>query len=356
MSASSSPASRRIAILGHNNFDMLRFGFAMVVFLVHAYVLSGNIQLSWLGDVLSSEVAVRSFFIVSGFLIFMSYENSRGLRNYFEKRARRIYPAYFTIVVLCALLGSLLSMHVPYDYFSASGLYQYLAVNLVFLNFVHPNLPGVFTDNTLQAVNGALWTLKIEALFYLSVPLLAWLFKRIGRWQGLALVYAVSFAYICVMGALAQRGGGIYLELQRQLPGQMVYFMAGATLFCYYAQFATHWKPMLVLALGIMLLTKMWGIGFGFAEPAALAVLVIYTACVFPYLGNFGKFGDFSYGVYIMHFPILQTLIAFGIFRNNPWGGLLLALGLVMLGAFLMWHLVEKRFLRKSSHYVAVNC
>lgn len=348
-----SSASRGAPIPEFNNFDLLRFCFAAVVFLVHAHALSGSAQLSWLSEVLSSEVAVRSFFIVSGFLVFMSYENSHGLRNYFEKRARRIYPAYFTIVMLCAVLGSLLSTQALHDYLSASGVYKYLAANLVFLNFVHPVLPGVFTGNALQAVNGALWTLKIEVMFYLSAPLLAWLFRRIGRWQGLLLVYAISFAYSFALGELAQRGGGIYLELQRQLPGQLMYFMAGAALFYYHAQFTEHWKPVFTLALGIMLLTKIWGVGF--AEPAALAVLVIYTACVFPYLGNFGKFGDFSYGVYIVHFPILQTLIALGVFRNNPWSALLLASALVMLGAFLMWHLVEKRFLRKSSHYVAVN-
>lgn len=354
MTSPDSSASPGARIPECNNFDLLRFCFAAIVFLVHAHALSGSAQLSWLSRVLSSEVAVRSFFIVSGFLIFMSYEKSHGLRNYFEKRARRIYPAYFTIVMLCAVLGALLGTHAPLDYLLASGVYKYLAANLVFLNFVHPVLPGVFTGNALQAVNGALWTLKIEVMFYLSVPLLAWLLQRIGRWQGLVLLYAISFAYSFAMGELAQRGGGgIYLELQRQLPGQLMYFMAGAALFYYHAQFAGHWKPMLALALGIMLLGKAGG--FGFAEPAALAVLVIYAACVFPYLGNFGKFGDFSYGVYIVHFPILQALIALGVFRNNPWSALLLASALVMLGAFLMWHLVEKRFLRKSSHYVAVN-
>ena len=349
-----SSVSRSVPIPGRNNFDLLRFCFAVMVFLVHAYQLSGNAQLSWLSDVLSSEVAVRSFFVVSGFLIFMSYENSRGLRNYFEKRARRIYPAYFTIVVLCALLGSLLSMQASRDYFFTPGLYQYITANLVFLNFVHPNLPGVFADNTPHAVNGALWTLKIEVLFYLSVPLLTWLFRRIGRWQGLALVYITSFVYAYVMGEVAQRSGGeFYLELQRQLPGQMMYFMAGTALFYYYAQFVAHWKILLASALGGILLAKGWNVGI--AEPAALGILVIYAACVFPYLGNFGKFGDFSYGLYILHFPILQTLIAFGMFRGSPWGGLWLAVALVMIAAFLMWHLVEKPFLRKSSHYVAVN-
>ena len=76
-------------------------------------------------------------------------------------------------------------------------------------------------------------------------------------------------------------------------------------------------------------------------------------AYIFPYLGNFGKYGDFSYGVYIVHFPILQILIAVGIFDANPLGALVFASVLVMMAAYLLWHMVEKPFLIKSSHYLA---
>jgi peptidoglycan/LPS O-acetylase OafA/YrhL len=44
-------------------------------------------------------------------------------------------------------------------------------------------------------------------------------------------------------------------------------------------------------------------------------------------------------------------LIALGVVERGPVPFLLLSLSLVFLGAFLMWHLVEKRFLRTSSHY-----
>jgi peptidoglycan/LPS O-acetylase OafA/YrhL len=90
-------------------------------------------------------------------------------------------------------------------------------------------------------------------------------------------------------------------------------------------------------------------------EPIALAIIVVYFACIFPYIGNFGKYGDFSYGMYIVHFPILQVLISFGLFKDSPW--LMLAIGGLMIFtiAILFWNFIEKPFLRKSSHYVAVN-
>ncbi len=89
-----------------NNFDAIRFGLAFIVFLVHTYELSRAEGLRFLSQILSSQVAVEAFFVVSGFLIFMSYEKSADIRKYAVKRARRIYPAYVAVVVLCALLGT----------------------------------------------------------------------------------------------------------------------------------------------------------------------------------------------------------------------------------------------------------
>jgi peptidoglycan/LPS O-acetylase OafA/YrhL len=76
--------------LRQKNFDLLRFGIAFVVFLVHAHALSAQSELSELSKWLSSGLAVKSFFVVSGFLIFRSYEESISAANYFRKRFRRI--------------------------------------------------------------------------------------------------------------------------------------------------------------------------------------------------------------------------------------------------------------------------
>jgi peptidoglycan/LPS O-acetylase OafA/YrhL len=92
---------------------------------------------------------------------------------------------------------------------------------------------------------------------------------------------------------------------------------------------------------------------FKFIEVFPLAIIVIYFACIFQNFGNFAKYGDFSYGIYILHFPILQALVQSGLFNSNPCLAFCLALILVLVGAFLLWHLVEKHFLQKSSHYLA---
>lgn len=336
-----------------NNFDFLRFLFAFIVFLVHAYVLSGANQFSIFANFLSSEVAVKSFFVVSGFLIFRSFENSSSIKSYFLKRLCRIYPAYIFIVLLCAFLGCFFSVQSYGEYFSLPVL-KYVAANLLFLNFLQPNLPGLFENNTIHAVNGALWTLKIEMLFYLFVPFAAIAFRQFGRFKMLTFFYITSILYTVIMVALANQSGlNLYLELQRQLPSQIAFFIAGAAGYYYFQYLVIYGKWLALLAL-VTFALKAW-LPWVAIEPIALAIIVVYLACVAPSAGNFGKYGDFSYGIYIIHFPILQLLISMGLFIDSPWLMLVIACLLIVMIAFLFWHLIEKPFLRKSSHYLVAG-
>jgi peptidoglycan/LPS O-acetylase OafA/YrhL len=348
--ASNAPLDQR---LRQNNFDLLRFAFSFMVFLFHAHALSGAQELAIFSRYLSADIAIKSFFVVSGFLIFMSYENSGSVSDYFGKRIRRIYPAYAVVILASVLLGGVFSSYGLSDYLSLS-LLKYIAANLLLLNFLQPDLPGLFQHNLLQAVNGALWTLKIEVLFYLLVPLAVMAFTRLGRLPVLMVMYVGSVIYSAAMGALAaQSGSGLYLELQRQLPGQLAFFVAGAAGYYYFHLLSRYALPLMAAAVAAFMVQG-W-LPWMVVQPLALGMVVVYMACFFPYLGNLGKYGDFSYGIYIVHFPVLQLLIAYGSFERAPWLALLTAMALVMVAAMLLWHFIEKPFLRRSSHYVAAD-
>lgn len=118
-------------------------------------------------------------------------KNATDNKRYFLKRALRIYPAYFCIVLICAVMGVFFSAYSWREYWSLS-LLKYIAANLVFLNFLQPNLPGLFESNAIQAVNGALWTLKIEVMFYLFVPLAVMAFRKFGRLTVIVALYIAS--------------------------------------------------------------------------------------------------------------------------------------------------------------------
>jgi len=338
--------------LTKNNFDLLRLLFAGTVCLVHSYELSGYQQLGWIASILSSAVAVKAFFVVSGFLIFMSFERSSSLASYASKRARRIYPAYFFVVMLCALGLTFVSSKNPGEYFSLTWV-KYVFSNLIFLNFLQPSLPGVFEANKFAAVNGALWTLKIEVMFYLTVPFFVYLFRKFAHLPILVLIYCSSVAYVWLLAAIAERtGSGMYVELGRQLPGQLSYFISGAFFYYFLALFERR-ALYFVIAASLILAVNMF-LPLPLFEPFALATIVIFFG-LFLHLGNFGKFGDFSYGVYILHFPIIQLLLHGGWFRESPWYFLMAVILITTTGAIAMWHLVEKWFLFRTSHYIAAT-
>lgn len=342
------------ASLHQNNFDLLRFTFAFMVFLVHAHVLSQRPELAALSRWLSAELAVESFFVVSGYLVFMSFENSASTADYLEKRARRIYPAYFAVVVAAAAAGIALTQ-LPLGAYLSSGTVRYLVANLAFLNFLAPELPGVFQSNPVTAVNGALWTLKIEVMFYLCVPVIAALGARLGRGGVLAAIYVASVCYAIMFELLARETGReLYLQLGRQLPGQLAYFVAGAWGYYFLERVRGRWAILAPAASLALLLPLPRPVALAL-DPAALGILVIYLAMGFQWLGNFGRHGDLSYGIYIIHFPILQTLVSLGAFDAAPYGALALAAALVLGGAYASWHLIEKPFLRRTSHYVVAE-
>jgi peptidoglycan/LPS O-acetylase OafA/YrhL len=116
----------------------------------------------------------------------------------------------------------------------------------------------------------------------------------------------------------------------------------------YFERLKLHFASIAGITAGLFLIDH-------FFTGDALDVLwisgLVFVFGFWRYFGNFSKYGDFSYGVYIVHFPILQALIALGLARFNPAIFLIVSLSLIFLASLLMWHLVEKRFLKSSSHY-----
>lgn len=161
-----------------NAFNFLRLLCCLVVIYEHSVILSG-ISLPCLN---LRESAVNVFFILSGFWVTLSYIKSSSVKEYALKRCRKIFPQYWTVVVLSAVLLSSFSVLGVKEYFSNSGLYKYLIANILTLNFVHPSLPGVFEGMTLGgSVNGSLWTIKVELGFYIVLPVLIWILSKISH-------------------------------------------------------------------------------------------------------------------------------------------------------------------------------
>lgn len=297
-----------------------------------------------------ADLCIQGFFIVSGALVFGSLDRSASLAQYGEKRFRRLYPAYAVIILVPAIVSLIMT-----GFGDVGAILRYVGANLVFLNFLSPDLPGLFQANRFTEVNGALWTLKIEVMFYMALPVIALVMNRAGRkwWIVLALIYVAAEAWRLGLPHLLDNP--FVPELSRQLPGQMAFFASGMAVWKLWD--IAKAKPEKFGVLGAVLLAASFS--HPVLEPLRAAGLAGVIAAIAFLPGpklDAARFGDISYGLYITHFPILQALLAAGAFASLGLGwGFVLATGAVLAVSFLLWHLVEKPALRRDSHYRLVS-
>ncbi len=319
-----------------NNFDFLRVLLAFIVFVGHMGALSAAPELK-IFEKSPVEIAVFGFFIVSGFLIARSYDRSSSLKSYLKKRIRRILPGYLLVVFLCATLLSLVSTLPVREYFSHTQVYKYLFWNSIFLNFKAPWLPGVFGN---QAVNGALWTLKVEMCYYFSVPLLFLLFGKDNRYRNVSLIiiYFLSLVYLNYFESLDK------ISLSKQIPGVLCYFIPGMLIYFNFEKFIQHKNILFIIAILTVWIDLIFDIKL--FSPMMIGIIVLYITYSFKFLNNFGKYGDFTYGIYIFHFPIIRVFTTLGFFKDyNPFVMAFVCMLVVIAVGISSWHFYEKKFL-----------
>lgn len=334
-----------------NNFNLLRLTFSLLVALYHAILLPGMpgwTQLELVANT-AAEIGVQGFFVLSGYLVWESLHKSQSIWLYAEKRARRLLPAYFAVVIACAIAALIVSSSSRADLASVG---RYVGWNLTFLNFMEPTLPGLFDTNRFPDVNGALWTLKIEVMFYSALPILAWLLRAAGsrRWMLFVLIYASAEAWRFGLEHVGvAQSSPLLVELSRQLPGQMSFFIVGIALAAW--RDSVNWRSPLP-AFGVVLtIASMLSPAAEPVRALGLGITTVWLAVGVSQLFDAGRFGDLSYGLYVVHFPIIQGVAASGLFAVSVTIGLAVSLGLALIAALALWWLIERPALRHDSVY-----
>jgi peptidoglycan/LPS O-acetylase OafA/YrhL len=312
---------------GRNNFTLLRVSLALMVVLGHAKLLSGT---AWPGFPFNlADAAVDSFFVVSGYLITGSYERCRGLLAFYVRRIFRLYPMYLFIVAAQAAIMLALLPGGPLS--EPRETLHYLAANAVLANFLQYDIGGVLSGLRNPGINPSLWTLKIEIGFYLIVPLVYLAARRWGWWV-LALIFCGSAAYSLVLNHWGDP------RMARQLPGQMQFFVTGMALYLYGQRLRMNpWVSLAIAAGFLAAWTYVHSIPDGI-RPLIVAGFVHGVALNTPPVR---LRTDLSYSVYLLHGPLLQTLILLGVFQDNAlWiGGVVCA---VLALAFVSERMIER--------------
>lgn len=336
-----------------NSFDFVRLAATLIVATSHFFSVPAYEEYAGYVKYFVGFEVILSFFMLSGFLLVGSYLRSPDLKTYFIKRFSRIYPAYIVILLLlCVGMSGLSSLSLA-EYFTHPDTYKYLLANLFFLNFLQPTLPGVFEDvHAFQAVNGSLWTLKIEVAFYFVLPIIIEILMRLKRsWMRntvLLVVYVSSFLYEYLLGFIPNINESLRHSLSMQFPAFMHVFAMGIFMYFNFDWIKRHlnvlWIPMLLCLAENAVSTTYYFF------PIGLGLLIFYIGFQLPQLRHLVSKHDYSYGVYIYHYPVIQLLIQVDLIRQLPVISYFIFIGSSFILAMLSWHYVELPWLRSSRY------
>lgn len=300
-----------------------------------------------------------AFFGLSGFLVTASAERL-GLANFMLNRGLRIFPALMVDIALSAMiLGAIFTTLPLWAYYAHPMTHRYL-LNMV--GAVQLTLPGVFETSTVSAVNYSLWTVPFELACYALIGGLI-VTRGLGRRRWAPVLAASWIAAGFVVAGLAGHLGPVEPVLRHLfvLKGSrlLVAFLLGIA--------AYQWRDSIPTDRRLLALALLACAGLNAALPSdeddafypllslLLGVPVLYVTV---WLGTADlptpallRRGDYSYGIYLYHWPIMQALVL-TLPPLGHAGAYFLAIMPVVAGfAMLSWHAIERPVLRQRRRF-----
>ena len=324
-------------------FDYLRIGLATAVLTWHSIILStGSTPLDralWSGPFRFLPAAILPmFFALSGFLVSASLERTR-LHQFLTLRVLRIVPALAVVVVLSALILGPAFTTLPLRQYFTSPEFGGFFLNIVAM--VHVTLPGVFEHNPdPRFIASQLWTIPFEFQCYLALAILS-LFNLLRDRRALAQIIVLAALAATVVATLLSP-----VSPYDHVPGQVLILCFLAAVSLYHYRDAIPYSPR--LAMGAALAAA---VALEIPNASYLAAFPVAYLTVWFGLRNPPRipFGDLSYGVYLLHFPIEQTIMHLFPGADSWWRLTLMTLPPTFVCAWLSWNLVERQILGRKA-------
>ena len=239
-------------------FDLLRILFAVLVILAHApEMLDGNRSRELFTRLTHSsmtlgDVSVDGFFLLSGYLLIMSWQRKPVVLDFLLNRFLRIVPGYVVAATLSTIAVGLLAPGVPAFFHHFTRMFP-LSLLLLRIPTVPPVLPGLVN----LSVNGSMWTISYEFRCYLLVAL----FGTCGLLRK-PLVWNLVAAVLVVLNSVAGSSYAVHWHQYYLLIGYppvtlrvtAAFFVGGCFYFVRNRLPLRPWLAIVVAAYGIPLL------------------------------------------------------------------------------------------------------
>lgn len=341
-----------------NNFDLIRLIAAFQVLIWHGSVhFEVSEKLYDILVVLYHFPGVPIFFTISGFLISFSLErNNFQLKQYFKNRSLRIFPALWVCTIFTALL-----LFAFGKVGSGKDFITWFVAQITFFQF--------YASESLKTwgtghPNGSLWSIAVEVQFYLVLPLVLYVINLSKKkWVVNILLLIVFLLSILVKHLIHTSPYILQNELYVKLLNNTVliylhFFLTGIAIYKNFEWLLPFLKEKVIIWLVIyvvyILVFKFWLKLYdtnyeitiwGIVANTILSLLTLSFAFSFTDLSQkLLHENDISYGIYIYHMPIVNTMVSLG-YKGSIWNLLVLAI-LTTILAFLSWKLIEQRILK----------
>lgn len=327
-------------------------------------------------------IGVDLFFLITGFLLVLPWlvaadegRAAPAAGDFYRRRVRRIVPAYYVHLVFLFLVALPLLRGLEFWRYNTAFVLENLSAHILFVHYFTP------VTSASLSINGALWTLALEAQFYLMLPLLAPLFAR-APWRTAAALLSAAIAWrwlaansldgiVAWMRAIEPRwniteSGARHL-LGTQLPAYLGHFAAGMLAARAWMTWRGHpptrttsagWIAATVGALVLLWVLHApgnwvfghwtWIVALGALGTVFFALIARGIPLAQPLLANrpLAFVGRVSYSAYLYHLPLLLLWNAYAPDIKGSLLGFPLYLAAVAAVAWLSYRRVELPNLR----------
>lgn len=358
----------------NNNFDLLRLIAALQVFIYHTlnhYKILDYYPL--VPSFLNQFPGVPIFFMISGFLITDSFQrNQKSIGKYFYNRALRIFPALWVCFIFTICL---LQFFIKLDWLNPK-LYLWILAQISFLQTY--NLE-IFETWGMGVPNGSLWSIVVELQFYLFLPIIVLIINKLNKLR------SVNILLICIFLTSYTFSHFIHFYvndpysnfkifehpkallslriLSTSVFWNIYYFILGIGVYYNFDYLRRFFENKLIIwfSIYIIYITAFILIFDKYISPDATNIysfleLILLAFLTFSFAFSYNnwsekllKHNDISYGIYIYHMPVINTIIAINI--QNMSLKILITSIIVINLAILSWLLIEKRVIALKKFY-----
>ncbi len=300
----------------------------------------------------SGFLGVDVFFVISGFLMYWLY-NAEKKSAFFIKRVKRLLPAYFTTIALTLVAAAVIT--VPVDF-------NQVVNQAIFGTFLSSNI-GFWLQNSYFSKAEFnpllhLWSLGVEAHFYLCIPIIAWFLAKRQYFLPLLILLSLCLCFVALSVSAKTSFFMMPLRLWEFLIGYGIasLLIEGAA----YRSKKYSWLGGLGL-LSIIFIPLMSVDGLSsniiIGHPGLFALLVVLASALVLYFGLpvwleeskisrcLVYFGQYSYAIYLVHFPVIVLYLyepfSGTVLKPESFMDTILMFSLIALFAIILYHLVE---------------